>query len=334
MSEAAVSADGATAGMLLRQAREAAGLHVATLAANLKVSARKLEALEEDRFDLLPDAVFVRGLASSVCRTLKVDPQPVLDRLPQSAQPRLVTDGEGLNEPFHAPSDGANPGLLDQVSRPVVLTVLALLLGALVLIFLPYAQRGYEAVSQAAKPEPVMPPPGAAATVPASPAPVEIVTPPAPAVPLEPASASGAAPVAAVTVPPPAPAPAATASASLRAASVPAAKPAPVQPAASTANAAPAKPAASAAPAAPGASNVRGIVAFRARGQSWVEVTDAKGVTVFRKLMESGETAGVSGTLPLSVIVGSAEATTVEVRGKPYNLAAVSKDNVARFQVK
>ena len=59
---------------------------------SLKVPVRKLEALEDDRYDLLPDAVFVRALASSVCRTLKIDPQPVLDRLPQTAAPRLIAD--------------------------------------------------------------------------------------------------------------------------------------------------------------------------------------------------------------------------------------------------
>ncbi len=77
----AVPMEGASAGTLLRQAREAAGLHVSSLAASLKVPVRKLEALEEDRYEELPDAVFVRALASSVCRTLKVDPAPVLQRL-------------------------------------------------------------------------------------------------------------------------------------------------------------------------------------------------------------------------------------------------------------
>ena len=67
-----------SAGTLLRQAREDSGLHVATLAAALKVPVRKLEALEADRFDLLPDAVFVRALAASVCRNLKLDPAAVL----------------------------------------------------------------------------------------------------------------------------------------------------------------------------------------------------------------------------------------------------------------
>lgn len=72
-TEGDVAAPQVTAGELLRQAREAAGLHVAALAVSMKVPVKKLEALEADRLDLLPDAVFVRALASSVCRTLKID---------------------------------------------------------------------------------------------------------------------------------------------------------------------------------------------------------------------------------------------------------------------
>src|SRR5512140_448635 len=132
--------DGVSAGTLLRQAREAAGLHVAALAVSLKVPVRKLEALESDRYDQLSDAVFVRALASSVCRTLKIDPQPVLDRLPQSTAPRLIQDSDGLNAPFRGPRDGARPAWPEQLSKPVVLTVFGLLLGALVLIFLPRMQ--------------------------------------------------------------------------------------------------------------------------------------------------------------------------------------------------
>src|SRR5438105_7319249 len=95
--DAAPVDDGVTGGMLLRRAREAAGLHVAALAVSLKVPVRKLEALEDSRFDELPDVVFVRALASSVCRALKIDAQPVLDRLPQTSAPRLVHDGPGIN---------------------------------------------------------------------------------------------------------------------------------------------------------------------------------------------------------------------------------------------
>jgi cytoskeleton protein RodZ len=48
----------------------------------------------------------------------------------------------------------------------------------------------------------------------------------------------------------------------------------------------------------------------------------------------SGESAAVSGALPLAAIVGRVDATEVQVRGKAFDLLPVSKDNVARFEVK
>ena len=80
MSEVSVNegvqqaAEGASRPVLLRAAREAAGLHIAALAAALKVPVRKLEALEAGRYGELPDLTFARALASSACRHLKVDP--------------------------------------------------------------------------------------------------------------------------------------------------------------------------------------------------------------------------------------------------------------------
>jgi cytoskeleton protein RodZ len=309
----AVAADGVSAGALLKQAREAAGLHVATIAAVLKVPVRMLEALEEDRYDELPDAVFARGLAASMCRTLKIDPAPVLQRLPQTPQPSLASPGRIINEPFRSPSDGPAPGLLNQVSRPVVLTVVALLLAALVLVFLPFVQRGVESVSQATRGEQEAAP--APAPVPAEPnadvRPEQPTTAPAPAasgvagLPAAPASAAGAVPTpAAVTQAPEAAAPATTS------ASAPAAA------------------------AASGPIDAKGIVVFRARAQSWVQVKDARGATVMQKLLGPGESAGASGALPLAVVVGSARDTEVQVRGQAFDLARATRDNVARFEVK
>ena len=60
---AAASASAPSAGRLLREAREKQGLHIAALAAAIKVSPKKLELLESDRFDELPDATFTRALA-------------------------------------------------------------------------------------------------------------------------------------------------------------------------------------------------------------------------------------------------------------------------------
>ena len=91
-----------------------------------------------------------------------------------------------------------------------------------------------------------------------------------------------------------------------------------------------AQPPATAAPA-PAAD---GIVVFRTTGPSWIEVTDSSGTTTLRRLMAAGETAGASGSLPLAVTIGSANATTVQVRGKPFDMSRFSRDNVARFEIK
>lgn len=284
-----------SAGELLRRARESTGLHVAALAVSLKVPVRKLEALEEDRWDQLSDAVFVRALASSVCRSLKIDPQPILERLPQTAPPRLANVDEGINAPFRAPSDGAPPSIVNQLTKPVFLIVFALLLGALVLILLP-TSRHEEKTAEAPKPA------LAAATTPmVIPAPVA-----------EPVSVAAPMPVASAIRVAESAAPAASAV---------------VAPAV-------ASPVAEPVIAAPAANPASGLIVVRAKGPSWVEITDAKGAVGIRKVLASGETAGASGELPLQVTIGRVDMTDVQVRGKPYDLRRVSKDNVARFQVK
>src|SRR3954470_24334715 len=79
-----------TAGDLLREAREAHGLHIEMVAAALKVSPQKLIALEADDIESLPDPVFARALAASVCRALRIDPAPVLAKLPGALRPGLA----------------------------------------------------------------------------------------------------------------------------------------------------------------------------------------------------------------------------------------------------
>jgi len=76
------------------------------------------------------------------------------------------------------------------------------------------------------------------------------------------------------------------------------------------------------------------IVTFSTKGESWVEVTDAKGAVVLRRTLAAGEVAGASGVLPLRAVVGRADTTQVQVRGQALDLRALTRDNVARFEVK
>jgi cytoskeleton protein RodZ len=68
-------------GAELARAREERGLSISDVAQQLKFASRQLEALEQDRFDQLPGGTFVRGMVRSYARILKIEPDPLLDRI-------------------------------------------------------------------------------------------------------------------------------------------------------------------------------------------------------------------------------------------------------------
>jgi cytoskeleton protein RodZ len=284
-----------TAGAMLRSARELAGLHVAALAVSMKVPVKKLEALESDRLDLLPDSVFVRALASSVCRTLKIDPVPILAKLPQSAIPRLGVEQARINTPYYAPGHQQRLAIPTALTKPSVLAVITLLFAAAILVFLPRSQ-SIEKIEDGVQ--------------------VGVAVP----------AANGAADEKNAGVPIPSQAAAVSNSQAL---AIDAKNPG-TQPAETLIESkSGVLPAAVAVPSVP-----LDIVTFKVRGTSWVDVTDGKGVTLLRKTLTSGESISASGELPLSVVVGRSDLTEVAVRGVPFPLDAFSKDNVARFEVR
>jgi cytoskeleton protein RodZ len=68
-------------GAELARAREERGLSVSDVAQQLKFAPRQLEALEQDRFEQLPGGTFVRGMVRSYARLLKIEPEPLLERI-------------------------------------------------------------------------------------------------------------------------------------------------------------------------------------------------------------------------------------------------------------
>jgi cytoskeleton protein RodZ len=293
-----------TAGDLLREAREAHGLHIEMVAAALKVPPQKLMALEADDIASLPDPVFARALASSVCRALRIDPAPVLAKLPNTQRVSLAEADRTLrtNITSGTPrwnSSGRSSGL---PSRGLLIVVLVLLVGAAALFWLP--QSVFDQIS---------------ASVSRLTARSEADAESAPANGPASASATGAV---AETVPSQAVAPSA-----------------PVSPVPAAATATPVAPAAVAvAPAAPvatAASASSQQLVFVAREECWITVTEAGGKQLLRRSLQAGETVGLSGALPLSVVVGRASAVDVQVSGKPYDLKPVTRGGgVARFEVK
>jgi cytoskeleton protein RodZ len=274
-----------TAGQILRAAREAAGLHIAVLAVSLKVSVKKIEALEADRYEDLLDTVFIRALASSVSRHLKIDPVPVLALLPQTAKPRLEIESSAINTPFQTASEQALEPIWNQISKPALLVALVLLVGALVLILFPAAETPkVPVIAQSAADTGETPTAlGSSASDPLTKSVVVVET----VVNNHVGALSAATPALNTALPP-------------------------IQ----------GRPATS------------GLLVFSARAPAWVEVTDAAGVVQIRRNIAQGEVVGVSGQQPLAVVVGRADMTDVQVFGKPFPLDALSKGNVARFEVK
>jgi cytoskeleton protein RodZ len=68
-------------GAELARAREERGLAISDVAQQLKFAPRQLEALEQDKFEQLPGGTFVRGMVRSYARLLKLEPEPLLDRI-------------------------------------------------------------------------------------------------------------------------------------------------------------------------------------------------------------------------------------------------------------
>jgi cytoskeleton protein RodZ len=69
-------------------------------------------------------------------------------------------------------------------------------------------------------------------------------------------------------------------------------------------------------------------------GSSWVEVTDASGKVVVSQTAGAGEAIQPAGKPPFNVVIGDASRATVKVRGEAFDLAPVTRANIARFTVK
>lgn len=296
----------ATAGSVLRNARETLGLHIGALAVVLKVPVKKLEALESDRLDLLPDLVFARALAASVCRTLNLDPAPVLQLLPGQATPPLQPGIKISTASFDRPGMSWRVPLLSRMPTAVVLTASVLLVAALGLLFVPSFDRLKTIFRKTSLDADGTVSVSSAASVTETTVARASVEPTAPAGYQSEVSGTTVLPAAQIAAP-------ASAIGVAVANSIPT-------------------------PAADVQTEVRAtaesLVVFRARGASWVEVTDASGVVQLRKTLTGGESASASGRLPLSVTVGRADTTDVLVLGKSFDLGPMTKDNVARFQIK
>ena len=302
MTEAESSSpESRNAGSMLRAARERQGLHIAALAAAIKVPQAKLEALEAGRYSELTDATFVRALAHSVCRVLKIDAKPVLELLPAVHGALLERVNHGLKAPFQDRPGRQQPSEFRLWHRPVFWVVAVLLLAAAG--FMLWPQRGALLAVL-----PSLPSPTSADT---TPAPTIAKAPDAPAAPAVAPSAPASAPAtvapSVVVTPPPA------AASTVITETVHAADAG----ATSVADAPPA-----------------GLAVVRASEPSWVEAHDSRGNLLLSRTLQPGEAVGLDGALPLRLVIGNAPATEVTMRGKRVTLGTPNRDNVVRVELK
>lgn len=297
---------------LLRKTREARGLSLAQVSANLKLTVRQLEAIESGDLTVLPGQTFARGFVRNYARFLELDPALFLveQSLPEhnnslvESSEKLI--GAGLGQ---MPLQGTRRFSALPAVFLVVLLLIVLgsgwhygwfeareersLLEKSVQVLDPQAEHAASAVVLAA------PPVAPVASVPVAEASVA------------PAGASA-----------PAPAPLASPSA---ASSSAAAQPVPpVAPSSAPPAAASQTPAASGLPR----------LVFSFDGDSWVEVRDASDRIVFARLNSSGSVQEVQGTPPFVMVIGNAPHVRLSWRGAPVDLVPATRGEVARLTVR
>ncbi len=301
----AASADAVQAGALLRTARQQQGLHIAALAASIKVAPAKLEALESGRTQELPDATFTRALALTVCRVLKIDAAPVLALLPGAPPGSLERVDSGLNTPFRERAGRADPAAWLPWRHPAMWLAGVLLAAAIAFVLVPSQPGQLPALPMLdGAAAPVMPPSGAGG----------------PAAVADPAVA-----------PMPAPADAASAAAVV-VGSVPTARPVATPPPATPASDQPVPRLAlvAASAASPQAAADAALV-LRAVQATWVQAVDGGGQTLMARLVPAGETVALSPALPVRLKIGNAQGTELLFRGQPVNLSTAARDNIANI---
>jgi cytoskeleton protein RodZ len=290
-----------TAGGMLRAARQAKGLHIAALAAALKVSPSKLEALEADRVSELPDATFARALAQAVCRHLRVDSVPVLALMATSPAGGLNQVHQGINAPYRERLGGHAAVIQRLIGGPWTWASIGVLAAAALVLFLPAgfmssllpAESASSTVADASK---------NTATV------VSVVSPNDRAAssalaPVQNVAAAASAPVGAsapllkLDLPPTASGPLSTASAAMQAGELPEA-------------------------------------VLRTHEASWIEAVDAAGKTLLARTVPPGELLSLQGERPLRLKIGNAAGVELIDQGKSIDLKPATRENVARLELK
>lgn len=329
-------------GERLRQARLDQRLSEHDVAMLLKVPARKVAAMESERWDELPEAPYARGFLRNYAKLLRLDPNSLIAEIdthlgvPQSASLDLP---QTLATPFPARAAGGHDAA---VSRRMVWVAAVCAVVAAGIFWSgtssfqrlearlePYLS-GSDHPTASTRAEPSGPRvedgPGndqsGAAGAPQSPetAPGSAAVPaPAPATaPLAPAPAGGAPAAAQASA-----AHGASGALPTVAQSSPGRSANTVLAAAAPVNAAPT----------PAHSDAEALV-MNFHDDSWIEVRQADGKLLASGMIRPGEEKVFPAAPPLEVVIGNAPGVAVSYRGTPVNLAPYTHDRVAHLTLK
>lgn len=303
-------------GKTLAAAREAMGWSVEQIADQLKMAVRQVVALEAGDYAALPGPAVVRGFVRAYAKVVRLDPVPLVAQIALDAPEAGIAGSIRRDRPasfseVRFPSHGKR-SKLPIVPVLAVVLVAAAGIGAWQLGLVPSSLTGAStpaADTLTTQPETVASPSTPAIQDPS--VPLISVPPPATAAGSAPGAASpaGAGPVQGVGTAPVAPA--ATTTVTPPAAAV----------------TAPAVPAATAA-----AAGANPLV-LNVREDSWVEVRDAQGKALVRRMVKAGETASVEIAGPSTVIVGKPNAVTATLRGAPVALPPMQGSTISRVKV-
>ncbi len=305
-------------GAYLRARRLALGLTHADIANVVKLPARRIEALEEERWSELPDGPYLRGFLRNVARALDLDAATLMDRVDASLM-RSRNPESILVTPVHTTA------MLPRRNGPV-----ADRHGGRALVFGAFAFAVVAALiawSGTESFERIVGRPGALASslvtsrdaaTPAATHDDDKVSEPIAVAPTVASPAAVATPPAATGVAPGSPTPANPASstgpAAVTTTPVPGATPTTTAPTAT---------------AAPGAADV--ALVFHFTEDSWVEVKSATGRVLLQRLNAAGSDQTVDGEAPYSLIVGNAKGVALRFHGQPVDLGPYTRDQVARL---
>lgn len=293
-------------GHRLAAERQSRNIDIERVAALLHLRRKVVEALEEDRYEQLPDPVFVAGYIRNYARLLGIDSTPLVD-----AYRSRVPDSAPTTALFTPPTDreqepGTGGGLLVRIAAVAALGVAV---GSAALWWQgqqanPGSEPGVATTDvgsdQAASAATTGSGTGGSTASPATDAQVTAEADSQPAAPATPATP--APPASPMPPTPTAPAETATADEDFGPSS--------------TATAAP---------------TGAGQVELEFTGASWIDVRGADGKLVLNGEMRAGDRRVLSGQPPFKLVIGNSAATRMTVDGQPFDLQSRARGNVARF---